>query len=100
MMSAQDLPSDVVRKILLLLQGGQVRELAAASFPHIHGGSGTVKYQRSIRSGYSGKGRQLKPLSPPAQTSWKPGFNVGWGPFSNVSRSTGFKSADCVVVQT
>ncbi len=34
------LPSDFVRKVLLLLRSGYVRELAAASYPHIHGGGG------------------------------------------------------------
>jgi len=34
------LPSKFVRKELLLLCGGYVRELAPASYPHIHGGGG------------------------------------------------------------
>ncbi len=39
-MSELGLPSDFVRKGLLLLRGGYVRELAAASYPHIHCGGG------------------------------------------------------------
>ncbi len=34
------LPSDFVRKGLLLLRSGYVRELAAASYPHIQCGGG------------------------------------------------------------
>ena len=39
-MSAQGLPSDFVRKGPLVLRSGYVRELAAASYPHIHCGVG------------------------------------------------------------
>ena len=38
--AALGLPSKFVRKELLLLCGGYVRELAPASYPHIHGGGG------------------------------------------------------------
>ncbi len=38
--SASGLPSDFVRKGLLLLRSGYVRELAAASYPHIQCGGG------------------------------------------------------------
>jgi len=38
-MSAMGLPSDFVRKVLLL-RSGYVWELAAASYPHIHCGGG------------------------------------------------------------
>ncbi len=34
-MTGLGLPSDFVRKVLLLLHSGYVRELAAASYPHI-----------------------------------------------------------------
>ena len=37
-MSASGLPLNFVRKRLLLLRSGYVRELAPASYPHIHGG--------------------------------------------------------------
>ncbi len=43
------LPSDFVRKGLLLLRSGYVRELAAASYPHIHCG-GRSHRQTSGRS--------------------------------------------------
>ena len=39
-MSVVGLPSDFVRKGLLLLRGGYVRELAVASYPHIQCGGG------------------------------------------------------------
>ncbi len=39
-MSQMGLPSNFVRKELLLLRSGYVRELASASYPHIHCGGG------------------------------------------------------------
>ncbi len=39
-MSEMGLPSDFLRKGLLLLRSGYVRELAAASYPHIQCGGG------------------------------------------------------------
>ncbi len=43
-MSAVGLPSDFVRKGLLVLRSGYVRELAAASYPHIHRGGGDFPF--------------------------------------------------------
>ena len=42
--SALGLPSDFVRKCLLLLRSGDVREFAAASYPHIHCGGGDFPF--------------------------------------------------------
>ncbi len=44
-MSGMGLPSDFARKGLLLLCSGDVRELAAASYPHIHCGGGDFPSQ-------------------------------------------------------
>ena len=52
--SALGLPSDFVRKKLLLLRGGDVRELAAASYPHIHCGGGDFPF---IAGGVCGERR-------------------------------------------
>ncbi len=43
-MSGLGLPSDFVRKGLLLLRSGYVRELAAASYPHIQCGGGDFPF--------------------------------------------------------
>ena len=40
--AASGLPSNFVRKRLLLLRGGYVRELAAASYPHIQCGVAVI----------------------------------------------------------
>ena len=52
--SGMGLPSKFEWKMLLLLYGGYVRELAAASYPHIHGGSGDFP---SIAGGACGERR-------------------------------------------
>ncbi len=53
-MAALGLPSDFVRKGLLLLRSGYVRELAAASYPHIHCGGGDFPF---IAGGVCGERR-------------------------------------------
>ncbi len=53
-MSPSGLPSDFVRKGLLLLRSGDVRELAAASYPHIHCDGGDFPF---IAGGVCGERR-------------------------------------------
>ncbi len=55
-MSDMGLPSDFEGKRLLLLRCGYVRELAAASYPHIDGGGGNFSY---IAGGGSGGWRLI-----------------------------------------
>ncbi len=54
LMSAKGLPSKFEWKMLLLFRGGYVRELAAASYPHIHGGGSDFS---SIAGGSCGERR-------------------------------------------
>ena len=55
-MSAEGLPSKFEWERPLLLRGGYVRELAAASHPHIHGGSGDVQRAAVVYHGLAHSG--------------------------------------------
>ncbi len=56
-----DLPSDLVRKGLLLLGSGYVRGLAAASYPHIQCGGGDFP---SLAGGVCGGWRLIHSVIP------------------------------------